>query len=742
MKLHLLYFWLFNGSILIFILDSQLAVAQIVPDTTLPVNSIATPKGNTTLIEGGTAAGTNLFHSFERFSVPTGGEAFFNNASNIQNIFSRVIGRSISNIDGIIRANGTANLFLINPNGIIFGPNARLNIGGSFLASTANSFKFADGVEFSATNPQNTPLLSINVPIGLQYGKNAGEIRVQGKGQESGVLGKGEIYDSSFNPLEVLSGKSLTLVGGNVVIDGGILQAPDGLVELGGVLGEGTVKLNSDGSLSFPLDVTRADISLINKAGINVLAGGGGSITINARNLDISGYSLLSAGIAYDKGSVDAKAGDITLNTTEALTIASSLIENIVNFGTQAYSGNINITADSVSLTNSGRLDNSFSGFGERKGKGGNINITVSKSVSFDTFTSYGENINITTGSFSLLNGSLQPNSLDSKGEGSSLIISAKDTISLDKGANIFAENVQLITGKLIVGDGVKVSSSASETSSGSLTIKANQSVELRGIDQPSYLFTNTATTQTGGNLIIGTGQLTFQGNTEILTNTKGVANAGDLIIRASDFVKVNPGGGILALTSVNSTGAGGNVTIETGRFEGTPPILRSLGQGKVGRLTIISSEFLPTIIKSQTVPKRTLPPIHIMMSAISVNLFDPTQLIATGCPAASGNSFTVTGRGGLPLLPNEPLRPNNTVSVNWVGDIQEEINSDTQAQKMISSPTNYQLSTTQNKSEIVEATSWIKNNKGQVVLITSAPNILNSSWLTPTICSTTVEAQ
>jgi filamentous hemagglutinin family protein len=341
--------------------------AQIVPDNTLPVNSRVAPRCTVCTIEGGTVRGSNLFHSFSEFSVPTGGEAFFKNAVPIQNILTRVTGNSVSNIDGLIRARGTANLFLLNPNGIIFGAGETLNIGGSLVASTAKSLVFADRTVFSTTPATaTTPLLTVSVPLGLQYGSNPGSVGVQG------------------SRLRVKPGQTLALAGGNVNLEGGQLLARGGRVELGGVAGEGTVGLLANGSelrLSFPDSVPRTDVSMTNGAIVNVHAGGGGSIAINARSLNMTGESTgLRAGIQSGLGSVDSKAGDIEINATEAINLNGSFIVNRVQARGVGNGGNVNITTRSLSVTNGAALSTITLG----QGNAGDVNIVADDTVSFD----------------------------------------------------------------------------------------------------------------------------------------------------------------------------------------------------------------------------------------------------------------------------------------------------------------------------------------------------------------------
>lgn len=155
---------------------------QIVPDNTLGSEaSTITPNvpvrgAPAELIQGGAQRGANLFHSFSQFQIGDLQRAYFANPAGVQNILGRVTGSAPSQILGTLGVDGPANLYLINPNGILFGPNARLDVSGAFTASTANRFQFPDGSEFSATNPQGVPLLSVNLKPGLQYGPNPGTL--------------------------------------------------------------------------------------------------------------------------------------------------------------------------------------------------------------------------------------------------------------------------------------------------------------------------------------------------------------------------------------------------------------------------------------------------------------------------------------------------------------------------------------------------------------------------------------
>ena len=254
--------------------SSQISLAQVTSDGT--VNTQVTQNGNVAEITGGESRGGNLFHSFQDFSVPTGNEASFNNANDISNIFSRVTGGNISNINGVIRANGSANLFLINPAGIIFGKGARLDIGGSFLGSTSSSILFEDG-EFSAADLENPPLLTINAPIGFGFRDNPRDIINRSTVQNSA----GETVG-----LEVLPGNNITLLGGNISFEAGNITARSGRIELGSLSQAGTVGISEDGSLNFSENIARGDINLNNAADIDV-RGNGGQINLNARNFVI-----------------------------------------------------------------------------------------------------------------------------------------------------------------------------------------------------------------------------------------------------------------------------------------------------------------------------------------------------------------------------------------------------------------------------------------------------------------------
>lgn len=299
--------------------------AQIIPDSTLGAeSSVVTPIAPlTNQIEGGAVRGTNLFHSFEQFSVPTNGEARFNNNLTIQNIITRVTGSSASSIDGLIKANGSANLFLINPNGIIFGSNASLNIGGSFIASTANSLKFADGTQFTATVPQTTPLLTVSVPIGLQFGATPESIVNRSQASPN------EAINSLGLPvgLQVQTGKTLALVGGDVLLEGGNLTAEGGRIELGSVAGNNLVSLKPTEkglALSYENVHNFQNIQITPRtfngseipSYVDASGEGGGEIQLQGRLIRLTNSSLM----ANTTGGV--QPGNLTVTASESIELS------------------------------------------------------------------------------------------------------------------------------------------------------------------------------------------------------------------------------------------------------------------------------------------------------------------------------------------------------------------------------------------------------------------------------------
>jgi len=170
------------------LLTSNCGFAQITPDDTLPTNSVVTPLDDLGFpvdrIDDGTIRGANLFHSFREFNVSEGRGAYFSNPAGVENILSRVTGSDPSDVLGMLGVLGNANLFLLNPNGIVFGPNASLDVGGSFVATTASAIGLGDTGIFSASEPVTSNLLSIS-PSALFFNALASQAEIVNRSTET-----------------------------------------------------------------------------------------------------------------------------------------------------------------------------------------------------------------------------------------------------------------------------------------------------------------------------------------------------------------------------------------------------------------------------------------------------------------------------------------------------------------------------------------------------------------------------
>jgi filamentous hemagglutinin family protein len=554
-------------------------LTQIVPDASLGAErSILTPNVDNNgqrinRIDGGATRGSNLFHSFRDFNVNTGTNVYFANPAGVDNIFTRITGTNPSTINGTLGVLGSSNLFLLNPNGIVFGANAQLDIQGSLFAGSASGVNFADGSVFSAQASTTSPILTVSVPAGLQYGPNVGILRLQGAN------------------LQAAPGQILSLGGKDMILNGGSLTALDGKVELtanpGNLSVTGTA-INTSGLSGGSIQIQGNQVTF-NRSQIlanTIGAGTGQGITINAGQFRDTGSLISTSTFGPGAGgSLNIQADTVELNGTGTFNVVPQLLTGTFNpqnitegiyvlSGGSGDAGNFNINARTL------KMGNAFAALTPAlgTGAGGDVNFNVTDSIEIlkSTLVLSGTlgigdagNVTVNTRTLTMRDGaaiSTTP-SAQAQGLGGNLTVTATEfieTIDVPDGAAVpgglftttlgtgSAGDLTVTTGRLTVRNGTQVSAAASGGGrSGNLTVNADE-IELRGISADgrwlSGLFTSSSLlvvvgrpgAASAGNLTVNTRTLTVANGAQVSAATGGEGAAGTLTVNASDSIRIS----------------------------------------------------------------------------------------------------------------------------------------------------------------------------------------------------------
>jgi filamentous hemagglutinin family protein len=700
--------------------SAAIAQTAIVPDTTLGTETsvLTIDPPNLNRITGGATRGSNLFHSFSQFSIGTNQTAWFDNSLSIQNILVRVTGQNRSAIDGILRANGNANLFLLNPNGLELGRNARLDLRGSFVGTTANRFNFSDGSQFGTIAPQAPSLLAINLPTGLQFGAQPGRIIVQGNGQ-----GLRRSEDPIITPnqaaLRVPNNQTLALVGGEIRLEGGTLKTAGGRIELGSVGGAGLVNITpirSGLALNYAGIRNFADVRLTRTASVDASGANGGSIQIQGRQV------ILQDGTQIETSTLETgTSGSLRINATDRVELSGSTADNPGDnrrFPTAISTDNreggkvpndLTISTRELIVQNGARISASTA----KDGIGGNITINDAESVTLSgTGISQGGlrssaisvqtrgtgnagALTINTQRLIIRGGAEASASTFGTGNGGKLIVNATEQIAvqgtssngalrsglvagvgnpadvLRSGVAVGREtaigqggDLSITTPKLIVGDQATIAVSSRNANpnargAGTLTINA-PIIQLNN----QAAIAAESLSGNGGNINIGNLPAN-PGRPRVLLLRNGSS------ISATAGNTRNPGNGgniqiktrfIVAIPRENSdisanafTGDGGRITINAENLIGIQFQPRSTGLSDITASSDRGNQGTVTLNTPDIDPARGL-------TVLPTTPIDVAQKIDRSCnpnAATQSSSFTSRGNGGLPANPTTPIVPN-----------------------------------------------------------------------------------
>ncbi|NJO97114.1 MAG: S-layer family protein [Pleurocapsa sp. CRU_1_2] len=492
---------------------------------------------------------------------------------------------------------------MVNPNGIVFGENAQLDVGGSFIATTANSIQFEDGIEFAAKNAEAKPTLTVSVPIGLGFAGDNGAITVNGNGSQIKSDTRFSPIDigNSATGLSVTSGKTLALVGSEITFDGGIVTAEGGKIEIGSV-NSGSVRFQEiDNDLAFGYENTDTyqDIALTQQALLNASGEGSGAISLTGNNISLSDSSFI---LIQNQGQVDSSS--LNINAFESLTLSGTTSDQEVSSGIRSESLNtgqgakIDISTRQLQLRDGAQIiDNTYS-----EVSGSNILIGASDSIevfggsiSAGTFAE-GEagGVQLSTGRLEIMEGGSITSSTIGSGDGGEVTINA-DSIDVAGRVSIDRSNIAAVsfnsgnagslninTKQLRIRDQALVNTSARATgNAGSITINASESIEVSGTNKnfPSTIRAGVELTNSearkifklpevpsgnAGNIIINSPKLDVINEGVVNVSNEGTGDAGTLFINA-EKVNLYDTGSILATTA---SGTGGNINLSTQNLE------------------------------------------------------------------------------------------------------------------------------------------------------------------------------
>jgi filamentous hemagglutinin family protein len=545
-------------------------LADIIPDNTLGSESSTVTQTNVNslpseLVNGGATRGTALFHSLLKFNIKTGESTYFTNPLGIKDIFARITGSSISNIDGTLGVNGSANLFLINTNGFVFGKNSALDLNGSLTVTTANSIIFPE-YEFRSEGNTQIPILSINIPIGLKFSNNSGNIEVNNNGfsiyQPANSLSPATPLAQPPLGLSTNPGNNISFLGSNVLFDGAVFNLQETNFNIGAVSNGIVLFANNQAGFDYSNTNEFGTIKLDNQSFISNTSFFGGGINVRGNNIDvINGSSIVFANVGsnFVEGINISANNHVTISGSPTTIIPNGFARQISGVISSAFGdgagADVNINARSLILDKTGIiLANSYG-----LGKGGDINLSIT------------ENLDV-----------IETLNFPSAG---SLIAG----VSFGAGKS---GNINILTNELTIQDGATIATDGlSSGDTGDINISAN-SVLLKGYNpktlSPSKLLSLTSGTGQGGNLTINATNILVKDGGKIESSSLGEGNAGSLNIN-SDVIRLE---GTFPAPINNRSTIGSSATLINPQTRAVYDVSNGRLNGKSGNVNI-KSQFI-----------------------------------------------------------------------------------------------------------------------------------------------------